>query len=594
MKERRYSNKMLNVQNRKERSKKLKFSSLKLLFPYLRTHWKKVIIASILMIILSLLALPTPYLMKYIVDDVILAKNIKLLNLIIFLLIGIQFFKLIFSFLTNYLFSVFNQEILVKIKKDLFHRLLRLPLSFFDSQQTGYLLSRIGEVEGLGFFFSNSIVRILIGILEFLFCLWILLYLNWRLTLISLIVIPFLYFATRFYSRSIRKTSRELMEKGANLSKRIQESLSGVEVIKSFSAEDRETTKIHISLDELKQTSIKRNIQFTISSEILSLIGALGGFIVLWYSGWKIIKGSFTIGTYIAFSAYLAKLYGPTQILANIGLTLQPAITTLNRVSELFELGEEGEEGIRVSKLTGEIEFRDVYFSYDSKKEGVLKGITLKINPGDKILIAGPNGSGKSTIVKLILGLYKIDRGKITIDGHDINTLSLSSLRERISFVSQNVFLFNDTIRNNILYSRPDASEMEVKEAAKLSGAHEFIMNLEDGFNTPIGETGKKLSGGERKKISIARAILKDSDIIIFDEATSELDSESERRIEELITEHFKYRTCIIISHRAWRTNSLNRIYLLGDGRVLDQGSHDELSQRNPYYRELHRTQARS
>ncbi|MEW6457112.1 MAG: ATP-binding cassette domain-containing protein [Acidobacteriota bacterium] len=203
-------------------------------------------------------------------------------------------------------------------------------------------------------------------------------------------------------------------------------------------------------------------------------------------------------------------------------------------------------------------------------KEDVLKGINLMIKPGEKALIQGPNGSGKSTIVKLILGLYRIERGNIFIDGHDINTLSLSSLRERISFVSQNVFLFNDTIKNNILYSRPDAKNEEVEKAAKLAGAYEFIMNLEDGFDTVIGETGKKLSGGERKKLSIARAVLKDSDIIIFDEATSELDLESERRIEELIAERFKERTCIIISHRKWESSPLDRVYILKDGRFND------------------------
>ncbi|MEW6456751.1 MAG: ABC transporter ATP-binding protein [Acidobacteriota bacterium] len=525
--------------------------------------------ASFFLIIASLLALPTPYLMKVIIDEVLAEKNLGPLNMIILLLVGIQVAKLIFSFLTNYFFSIFSQETLTRIKKELFHKILSLPLSFFDSQQTGYLLSRIGEVEGLGFFFSNSVVRILIGILEFLFCLWILLYLNWKLTLISLTILPFLYLATRFYSRSIRKTSKEVMEKGANLSKKIQESLSGVEMIKSFSAGERETTKIHTSLDELKETNIKRNIQFTLSSELLSLIGAFGGFVVLWYSGWKIIEGTFTIGTYIAFSAYLAKLYGPTQILATMGLTLQPAITALNRVSELFKLTEEKDEGVRIKEIKGEIEFKDVHFSYDSKKEDVLKGTNLIINPGEKVLIQGPNGSGKSTIVKLILGLYRIDRGKITIDGRDINALSLSSLRERISVVSQNVFLFNDTIKNNILYSRPDARDYEVEEAAKLSGAYEFIMNLDDGFDTIIGETGKKLAGGERKKLSIARAILKDSDIIIFDEATSELDTESERRIENLITERFEDKTCIIISHRKWEANSFDKIYHIKDDKIL-------------------------
>ncbi len=368
----------------KEKVSRKKIALIRHLFPYLKENIKEGIIASISILLLSLLALPTPYLMKYMVDDVISKKNLELLNLIILAIVGIQILRGIFAFLTNYLFSVLNQEILARIKKDLFSKLLRLPLSFFDSQQSSYLLSRISEVEGLGFFFSHSVVRILMGIFEFLFCLGILFHLNWKLTLISLSILPFLFLATRFYSKTIRRTSREVMEKGANLSKRIQESLSGVEVIKSFTAEERETSKINASLDDFKLTNIRRNIQFTVSGEILSLIGALGGFIVLWYSGWKIIEGTFTIGTYIAFSAYLAKLYGPTQILATMGLTLQPAITALQRVSELFDIAGERDGGERFSKVRGEIEFRDVHFSYNSSKEDVLKGISFKINAEER------------------------------------------------------------------------------------------------------------------------------------------------------------------------------------------------------------------
>ncbi|MBE0461273.1 MAG: ABC transporter ATP-binding protein [Candidatus Aminicenantes bacterium] len=234
----------LKSSNPKEKPQKIKLSSLKRLFPYLKTRWKQGVIASLFMIIVSLLALPTPYLMKYIVDDVLLAKNIKLLNLIILLLVGVQLAKLVFSFLTNYLFNIFNQEILVKIKKDLFHRLLRLPLSFFDKTQTGYLLSRLGEVEGLSFFFSNTLVRVMIGVFEFIFCLTILFYLNWKLTFISLFILPLFYFATRYYSQGIRRMSREVMEKGAILSRQVQDALQGVDVIKFFTAEERETEKI--------------------------------------------------------------------------------------------------------------------------------------------------------------------------------------------------------------------------------------------------------------------------------------------------------------------------------------------------------------
>lgn len=577
----------LRKQKKRGKREKINFSSLKRLFPYLRTRWKQGLTASIFMIIVSLLALPSPYLMKYIIDDVLLAKNIRLLNLIIVLLVVIQLGRLVFSFLTNYLFNIFNQEILVKIKKDLFHRLLRLPISFYDNKQSGYLLSRLGEVERLSFFFSNSMVRVLISFFEFIFCLTILFHLSWKLTLISLLILPLFYFSAKYYSWGIRKFSKELMEKNATLFHQIQDSLSGVGVIKVFTAEERETEKIHSRLDELKETSIKRNIIFTFSSELLSLFGAVGGFVVLWFSGLEIIRGNFTLGSYIAFSAYLAKLYGPTQILTNIGLSFQPAITALVRISELMELTaeEEKEKGIKIRKIKGAIEFKDVYFSYDTRK--ILIDINFKIKEGEKILITGPNGSGKSTLIKLLLGLYDTQRGKILIDKHERNKISLTSLRERISIVSQNPFLFNDTIKNNILYSRPEAKENEIEKAARLSGAYEFIKRLEKGFETVIGERGVRLSGGERQKISIARAILKNSDFFIFDEATTHLDQESEKRIERFIRRNFENKTCILISHNILKMKEIDRIFILKKGKILDKGKHDELYQRCKYYQEL-------
>jgi ABC-type bacteriocin/lantibiotic exporter with double-glycine peptidase domain len=324
-----YIKESLTTSYSKDKSLKVKLASLKILFPYLKVHWKKGFIASVFTIIVSLLALPTPYLMKYIVDDVIIAKNIKVLNLLIFLLIVVQLGKLIVSFFTNYLFDIFNKEILVEIKKKLFHCLLKLSLSFFDKNQTGYLLSRLNEVEGLSFFFSSILVRVLISFFEFIFCIGLLFYLSWKLTLISLSILPLYYFATKYYSLGIRKLSREEMEKNANLSRQVQDSLSGVEVIKVFVAEERETERINFYLDELKKVSIKNDIILAFSSELISLVGIVGGLIVLWFSSFEIIRENFTIGSYIAFSAYLAKLYGPTQISATIRLQYQRAITAL-------------------------------------------------------------------------------------------------------------------------------------------------------------------------------------------------------------------------------------------------------------------------
>ena len=544
--------------------------NLNLIFYYMLKLKKWGIISCLSMILVSILALPSPYITKIIIDKVLIEKNLRLLSWLILLLFGLQVTKLVFSYLSSYFFGLFSQEALTSLKKDLFHRLLHLPLSFYDKTQSGYLLSRIGEVEGLNFFFSNTMVRIVIGGFEFLFSLVILVHLNWRLTIISLLILPFLFLATRVYAKNIRKVSREVMEKAALVSRRIQDTLSGVDVVKVFSAEERETARLHHYLESYKQASVKRVMVFSFSSELLSLIGAVGGFLVLWYSGWDIIRGNFTLGSYIAFSGYLAKLYGPTQLLASVGLSFQPALTALQRVEELMSLEkEEKGRGRRVTFLRGEIEFRGVTFSYDQRP--VLRDISFKIRSGEKVLITGPNGSGKSTLVKLILGLYRPQEGEILLDGQKIEELSLESLRERISIVSQSTFLFNDTIWNNIHYSQPEASAKEVREAARFSGAEEFISQLAEGYNTLVGERGKNLSGGEKQKIAIARALLKRADILIFDEATTHLDKESARRIGEMIASTFKEKTCLIISHQNKWFSGIDQVIRLERGRLVSK-----------------------
>jgi len=270
----------------KENIKKFKFSSLQRLIPYVKPHWKKGLFGSLFMIVLSFLALPSPYLMKLVIDKAFIAKDIYLLNIIIIILIGLQLINVLFTLLTEYHFNVFSQEIMLIIKKDLFYKILRLPLSFFDKNQTGYVLSRIGEVEGLSYFFSNTIVRILISFFEFVFCLTILFYLNWSLTIISLLILPIYLFAIKYCSRAIKKLTRESFEKGAIIYSQIQDSLSGVDVIKFFTAEKRETEKIHNHLDEMRAINIKRNITLTVAGQIIALLGSLTAFVILWKAEW--------------------------------------------------------------------------------------------------------------------------------------------------------------------------------------------------------------------------------------------------------------------------------------------------------------------
>lgn len=534
------------------------------LSPYLKIHRPRIIFGFFLILFLSLLALPSPLLMKYLIDEIFLKRKAQGFYLILFILILFQIIRLIFSFLNSYVFSNLNHEIITSIKRDLFYKILRLPMSFFDSHQIGYITSRIDEASGLNTLFSNSLIGLLIGFFEFLFSLLILFRLQWKLTLISVSILPLFYIAGKFYAANIRTASMKMKEKGAQLSKVTQESLFGIEVIKMFTAEDRETEKIYSYLNDLKKTSIKNSVLLSFSSEGLSLVGAIGGFLVLWFSGVHIIQGSFTIGAYIAYTAYLAKLYGPILNIAITGISLQPALTTLNRVSEYFNIKGEDEDTNRsviISTISEGLELRKVAFAYDGAD--VIKNVSFTLKKGTKTLLKGPNGAGKTTILKLIMGFYHPRNGQILIDGQDINFIKLSSLRDRISVVSQKVFLFNDTIYNNILYSNPTATKAAVEEAMTLSGLFDFNLGSNE-----IGELGNRLSGGEKQKVSIARAILKDSDMIILDEATSNLDSESTKRITTLLKDNFNDKICLIVSHREWDELNIDKIISIENGEI--------------------------
>jgi ABC-type bacteriocin/lantibiotic exporter with double-glycine peptidase domain len=559
--------------------KKFKFSDLKRLLPYMKSHWGKASLASILVVFLSLSALPVPYLMKLLFDDAFGGKNFKMLNIILLIMLGFQLLRVVVSFLMNYLFTILSQYVMIEVRKDLFHRLLKLPLSFFDKTQSGYLLSRISEVGGLRVLFSSSVIQVFTGLLEFTFCLGILFYLHWPVAVIGLTIIPFYYMAARYFSKGLRTSTQEFFEKIAIASKDIQESLAGISEIKAFASEDKEARKIHKSLKSVLKINIIQSIFFSISSEVILLVGTLGSYAVLWYSGFRIVRGELTIGDYIAFAGYLGKLFSPTQMIASLSLTLQPVTIALQRVSHLFDMVTEEEDAnrtLRVSKLNGEIIFKHVSFCYEGREE-TLQDVSFRIKPQETVAFVGPSGSGKTTIIRLILGFYRANGGEILIDGQNINRYVLTDLRERIGIVSQNIFLFNDTIRNNIRYSNSNAGEEEIIGTAKIAHAHDFIMSFPDGYDTRIGEKGMTLSGGQIQRIAIARAILKEPDILIFDEATSHVDNQTEQSITADIDEIFKGKTRIIITHRMSSIEFTDQIYVIDEGKLARQGKYREL-----------------
>jgi subfamily B ATP-binding cassette protein MsbA len=560
------------------------------LWTYLQPYAPRAVAAAVLLIFVAVISGVLPAATMIIVDKALPARDIGTINMLLIGLALLYLLRPFGSFLATYNFTVLGQTVQVRIREDLFRKLLKLPLAYFERKQTGYLVARLGEVSSITILFSAAMIIPLLGIFELLVSTGLMLWIDWRLTAIVSMTMPLLYIAARYQGRGVRASTRSMMEQGAVVSKHLQESLSGVQTIKEHGAEERQTAKIASNLKKLLRTGIVQGVAGTLANESMTLVTSLVTLAVLWMSSRFIMDGSLTVGKYIAFSIYMLKFVMPLQVFATLSLGMQPALAGLRRLGELVdEVTEDDDPGRTISlpKLHGRIEVADVRFRYEGQSRAALDGASLTIEPGEYVALVGPSGSGKTTFVRLLLGLYPLQEGNITVDGHDLRKVKLQDLRDRVGIVSQNVFLFNDTVRNNILFSRPDASEEEVIEAARIADAHDFIEHLPNGYDTVAGERGARLSGGQMQRISIARAVLKQPDIVIFDEATSQLDGESEQRVWREAEQLFGNRTRIVISHRLNPVLAADRVVLFENGRVLAAGTQAEMLESSERYREL-------
>lgn len=571
--------------------------SLKWAFKNIIWPRKKMVLVGLLLIILSRGAsLVLPWSSKSLIDDVVANKDLEMLKWLLIIVISAIVVQSVTSFLLTKILSVEAQNLITKLRVQVQRKVLSLPISYFDNNKSGALVSRImTDVEGVRNLIGTGLVQLFGGTLTAIASLVLLININAKMTLFVLAPVAiFAVIALKAfgYIRPIFKLRGKL---NAEVTGRLTETLNGVRVIKGFNAEEQENKTFEEGADRLFQNvkkSLTSTALITSSSTLLLGLATTG---IMGIGGYYIIEGSMTYGDFLSFTLYLGFMVAPIVQMSNIGSQLTEALAGLDRTQEIMTMSPEDDpeqRSIHFKEVKGEIEFKDISFSYDEGKE-VLHHINFKAPPGSVTALVGSSGSGKSTIASLAASFLNPTSGTITVDGEDITKVNLNSYRQNLGVVLQDDFLFEGTIRENILFPRPDSTEEELLEAVKGAYVDEFTDRFDDGLNTVIGERGVKLSGGQRQRISIARALLANPKVILLDEATSNLDTESEAFIQKSLNILMENRTTFVIAHRLSTIRQADQILVVEEGSIVERGTHDDLIEKKGRYYELFTYQSR-
>ena len=566
---------------------------LRRLYSFVKPYQTRFYLLVGVILLSACLAPLTPLLIRYTIDNVISIGDYQTLTLMLIIMIGVLVVQAIVQFSNTYLSGWLGQYVIRDIRVQLYRKILHLRLKFFDNTPIGRLVTRsISDVETLADVFSEGMAAIAGDILQLVLIIGVMFYTDWRLAAISLSTIPLMLISTYIFKEKIKKSFNEVRTAVANLNSFVQEHITGMNIVQIFGSEKIEAEKFRIINDEHRAANIRSIWYYSVYYPVADIISAVAVGLVVWYGAKQIISSDVTFGTITAFVMFINLFFRPIRMLADRFNTLQMGIVSTDRILKLLDSDEftVNDGSYAPETIRGEVDFKNVWFAYNNE-DWVLRDISFRAKAGETVAFVGATGAGKSSIINLLSRFYDINKGEICVDGKDIHSYELGYLRRNIGVVLQDVFLFSDTIENNITLGDKSISRETIIEAAKLVGVHEFIERLPGGYEYNVMERGSTLSVGQRQLISFVRAMVQDPKIIVLDEATSSVDTETEEMIQDAISKLMKGRTAIVIAHRLSTIQKANNIIVVDKGRIVEQGNHEELLQQEGFYANLYRMQ---
>jgi subfamily B ATP-binding cassette protein MsbA len=544
--------------------------------------------ATVCMIIAGALQSSLALVSKPAIDEIFVSKNMAALKWVPFAVIGIFLFKGICNYGQNILMSSIGLRIVADLRNKLYEQIQKQSLAFFTEHSTGVLMSRItNDVLSIQSASSEAVTALVKDTFTLICLIGVIFYTDWKLALIAMIIFPLAIYPISLFGRKIRKVTTSTQITMGTLSSLLQETISGTRIVKAFCMEKYESERFSAENERLFKLNMKTVSVNAISTPLMEFLGGLGIAAIIFYGGYNVLHGNSTPGTFFSFLAALLMLYEPVKRLTNVNNTINQGIAGGDRIFSIIDLVPDIKDkpgAVNLPPIKNRIDIENVTFRYEEKP--VLKNINLSIKSGTVVAFVGMSGGGKTSLVNLIPRFYDVAEGRVMIDGHDIRDVTLQSLRSQTAIVTQQTILFNDTVKNNIAYGDIERTDKEIISAAKMANAHDFIVHLPKGYDSNIGELGTKLSGGEKQRIAIARALLKDAPILILDEATSSLDTEAEIEVQEALDNLMKGRTTLVIAHRLSTIRNADRIIALVNGEIVEEGNHEALlAKKGEYYR---------